>query len=835
MIFVLKVTALIILVAMFGSGTVVAETVAIYPTPQICELSRDSTDVKEVEVYRRKKKDRGQIWNRLPKVSGGYALIITPGKLSVYANDAAGLYYAKQSLSQLLLNRPKGKLAQRDPYPGMSPAQIAAQGKLPIGRVIDWPDLPFRGVVEGYYGTPWSFEARRSQFEFYGRNKMNLYIYGPKNDPYHHGEGCYKPYPAKMEKQLATLVRHAKKHHVHFVWAIHPANTVNWQQNGGKDDMDKLCKKLRQLYKVGVRYFGVFVDDTSGEIKHAHRQAELCNYILENFIRKHPKAYQNLIMCPSGYNRGWTNPGWLRELGNKLHPSTMVMWTGNTVVHDITRSGQEWVKTHLGRPTFIWWNWPCSDFKRTRLSMGRTYGLDTAEEMKTLMSGFVANPMEQAEASKIGLFGVADYTWNISAFDSGTSWRQGIARLYPAQKNAMQLFCNHNSHLLPNVHNYFREESVDIRATADTYRQSLANGSPDSEATVAMHTEFLRMIRTADVLNEAKGDVAVLAKEIQPWLIQFKHTGNAGAELIDSLTGEESKRAEHFVNAVTALENMKTTERPHWNGTQVIRKTGVEVGSLVITPTVQETLKFAAQQLYATLSGQNAQTASTLQDRVQCSLSGLQLVATRSDTDVSIDPILEQLTFSPNDSIELLLSTASKCKGLVINLDNEQTIDRVKITLTTADGKTLSTRPKISGSTLTIPTADMPRAGICRITLKYTGKTTSDFKLNTFKLDLAEQQTDANLQQLSDADLTTFILSAQAPDSITLTVPNGCQEVLLIGNANATVSPVTASHSTGALHSYSLAPGTGSITIKLTKKPNTRLHEIIFRQATSTP
>ena len=247
------------------------------------------------------------------------------------------------------------------------------------------------------------------------------------------------------------------------------------------------------MYDLGVRDFGVLVDDSSGEIGKAERQVQLCNYILEHFIRKHADVNQTLIMCPTGYNKAWTNEQFLQTLGNGLDRSIPVMWTGDTVVNDITLSGQKWVNKHVKRPTFIWWNWPCNDFKRSRISMGRTYGLETAAEMKNEMSGFVANPMEHAEASKIGLFGVADYTWNITGFESDKSWRAGIARLYPDCTKAMQCFCDHNSYLLPNTHKYLREESVQFAPISATYRKSLHDNAPNTVAAATLQNEFKRM------------------------------------------------------------------------------------------------------------------------------------------------------------------------------------------------------------------------------------------------------------------------------------------------------------------------------------------------------
>ena len=98
----------------------------------------------------------------IPAKAEGYYLKIDKGGITIAANDARGAYYGVQTLVQLL-----------------------ALPQLPLIEIADYPDIPYRGVVEGFYGTPWSHEARLSQLDFYGRNKMNTYIYGPKDDPYH--------------------------------------------------------------------------------------------------------------------------------------------------------------------------------------------------------------------------------------------------------------------------------------------------------------------------------------------------------------------------------------------------------------------------------------------------------------------------------------------------------------------------------------------------------------------------------------------------------------------------------------------------------------------------
>ncbi len=601
----------------------IAEQPAVFPTPKQSMFDGGSTKVEAVRVYQRKPHSSGEMWEKLPTTPGGYALLVEEGKLTVWANDSDGIFYAKQTISQLLQGVADATNAQADPFPELSLGDVAKLGKLPKGTLIDWPDITERGVVEGYYGTPWSMAARKSLFRFYGRNKMNIYIYGPKDDHFHHGQGCYLPYPQKKAEEIAELVQAARENHVRFVWAIHPANTVKWNVEGGKPQLDQLCAKMESLYKLGVRDFGVFVDDSFGEILKPERQAQLCNYILENFIRKHPEdVTQHLIMVPTGYNKSWTDEGFLGTLGQQLDPTTRVMWTGDTVVNDITLQGQRWVNKHLGRPTYIWWNWPCNDFKRGRLSMGRTYGLGMEPEMAATMSGFTANPMEQAEANKIGLFGVADYTWNTTGFNSDRSWRTGIERLYPECPWGVQVFCDHNSYLLPNGHRYYREESIALHKTAKDFINSVNAWQPDTELARKMQLEYrhiasaghmLMALGTADESETAlphyyhadcSMELLALRAEIKPWLKAFTYMGTAGEAIIESMLAHDTPaRFRHFFRAAKNMYDMSMVTRMDWNNGKPKPLYDVEVGSYIMTPALRDAFSYSNARIYGELSG----------------------------------------------------------------------------------------------------------------------------------------------------------------------------------------------------------------------------------------
>lgn len=578
---------------------------AVYPIPQQSTYTGAAVRATAVSVSLRGASADDELWQGLPEgVSGAYGIRIAPdGAVAVVANDEAGVFYAKQTLSQLLIGVPQAQEAQRDPFPDKSISEVAQMGELPVGTIRDWPDLPYRGTVEGYYGIPWSFAARLSQFDFYGRNKMNFYIYAPKDDPLHHGQGCYQPYSFEKQKGIRAMVEAAKKNHVHFVWAIHPANTVKWDKNEGRDQLDGLCRKLQMMYELGVRDFGVLVDDSFGEIGKVERQVQLTNYIMEHFIRKHPDVTQEMIMCPTGYNRSWTNDEFLNKLGEGLAEGIHPMWTGNTVVHDITLEGQQWVNERVKRPTFIWWNWPCNDIKPARLSMGRTYGLDQDPEMKRQMSGFVANPMERPEANKVALFGVADYTWNIGSFDSETSWQAGIDRLYPQCAEAMRVFCKHNSDLSPNNHGYAREESVEFAPTANRFCEAMAEGKDDPEAFAAVEAEFKAIHRAGWTLRQAPG-MAPLQREIAPWLKAFTLTGEAGEAALAALAAQDTESGLQFCfSAGEKLDAIAKLTRNAWQKNQVVDIADVQVGARHVTPVLNAAVKRVNARLYAAVSG----------------------------------------------------------------------------------------------------------------------------------------------------------------------------------------------------------------------------------------
>ena len=171
----------------------------------------------------------------------GYALAVGEGRIALSGKDATGTYYAAQSLRQLLPHRER---------PG---AQVRGTA------VRDWPATPLRGVIEGFYGTPWSHDARLDQLDFYGEHKMNIYVYSPKDDAYLR-EKWRDPYPAEQLAQIKELVDRAHERHVEFTYALSPGLSVCYSSDA---DLKALTAKFQTLWDIGVRTFAVPLDDIS--------------------------------------------------------------------------------------------------------------------------------------------------------------------------------------------------------------------------------------------------------------------------------------------------------------------------------------------------------------------------------------------------------------------------------------------------------------------------------------------------------------------------------------------------------------------------------------------
>ncbi|TXS04180.1 beta-N-acetylhexosaminidase [Streptomyces sp. col6] len=346
----------------------------------------------------------------------GYVLGIGAGRIVLAGKDTTGTYYAAQTLRQALPHRgqPGGKVA------GLA--------------VRDWPGTALRGVIEGFYGTPWSHEARLDQLDYYGEHKMNIYVYSPKDDDYLRAK-WRDPYPADRLAQIKDLADRAALRHVEFTYALSPGLSVCYSSDA---DVKALIEKFRTMWDIGVRTFAVPLDDISytdwncdadkakwgtGGGAAGAAQAHLLNRVNQEFIATHPGA-QPLQMVPTEYYNV-SSSAYKTALSEQLDPNVLVEWTGvGVVAPTMTVAQADAARKVFGHPILTWDNYPVNDYATDRLLLGPFNGREKG--LPGRLAGITANPMIQSYASKLSLYTVADYAWNDAAYDPRASWGKGI-------------------------------------------------------------------------------------------------------------------------------------------------------------------------------------------------------------------------------------------------------------------------------------------------------------------------------------------------------------------------------------------------------------------------
>ncbi|MER7875393.1 beta-N-acetylglucosaminidase domain-containing protein [Streptomyces solisilvae] len=353
-----------------------------------------------------------------PLPAEGYALAAGGTSVALAGADSDGVYYAAQTLRQL----------------------VSGHRAIASVAVADHPLMPLRGVIEGFYGSPWTHAERMDQLAFYGDVKMNTYIYAPKDDPYHR-EKWREPYPAAKLAELGELVRQATDHHVRFTFAVSPGNSICYSDPA---DIAALEAKLDAVYDLGVRSFSMPLDDISytrwncesdratygdpSSKAAAEAQSDLLNTVQKAYLDERADT-RPLQMVPTEYGDVTDTP-YKRVLRERLDTRVEVMWTGTDVVPPrITVADAERAAGVWGREVFVWDNYPVNDYGQAegRLLLAP---YDAREPgLHRQLSGLVLNPMNQAAASKVALFGGADFAWNDTGYDATRTWQAAARHL----------------------------------------------------------------------------------------------------------------------------------------------------------------------------------------------------------------------------------------------------------------------------------------------------------------------------------------------------------------------------------------------------------------------
>jgi hypothetical protein len=301
------------------------------------------------------------------------------------------------------------------------------------------------GVIEGFYGRPWSFELRHAYADFLAASGLNTYIYCPKSDPWLRKRWA-EDWPDAQFRALRQLGECYLERGLFWGVGLSPFELY---RHYGTRDREQLRRKTSRISELEAPLLAILFDDMPGDLDAlAARQAE----IVADVHHWHPEM--RLLVCPTYYSFdpvlekyfGAMPGGYWQQLGRELPADVDIFWTGNAVcsqtisVADIRR-----IREQVGRRLLLWDNYPVNDGAERSQHLylhpleGREGGL--GEEL----SGHLCNPMNQgwlslpALAGLAGLYGrpgesidwirqrLGSETWNCLMEDREELLAQGLA------------------------------------------------------------------------------------------------------------------------------------------------------------------------------------------------------------------------------------------------------------------------------------------------------------------------------------------------------------------------------------------------------------------------
>ena len=560
------------------------------------------------------------------------------GDVTIVGSDADGAYYGSMTLRQMLEQKSSG-------------------GKIAEVTIEDYPEIEFRGYIEGFYGYPWTHEERMSLMEDTAKYKMNTYIYAPKDDPYHR-TNWKELYPEEQAQQIAELAQAGHDNNFNFCWTIHPGATLQFNDT----DFQALINKYEQLYDLGVRQFGVLFDDTN-DWYNGSAQVSFINRIDDEFVKAKGDV-RPLIVVSARYNSAWgPTVSYFRPYMSDLHKDIQIMWTGAATMSNISHDVYEWPKSWTGvdRDLAVWWNYPVNDYCDGKLLMAPLHNLNPDLDNVT---GFFSNPMQQADASKVALYSIADYTWNTDAFDYKSSWERSIEELVPEASDAFKHFAEDTSYLKDDGGSsgeFLYNESWNSVDLINDLNAAITAGTDISAPAQALMDKFVQIQEDAAALADISN--ANLLEEINEHREAYASLGVAGENAVKALLAATDGDLAGWVScnaeALEALDdsNSHIIVSLEDSGT---KQSAAEVGTQYLKPAVTNILNEAESRIGGSAFEQLETEVTDADGVIECSVSQDQGRYTITDASASLDP---------DEAVQIALPKAMQISSIVMQAD----------------------------------------------------------------------------------------------------------------------------------------------------------------------
>jgi protein O-GlcNAcase/histone acetyltransferase len=292
------------------------------------------------------------------------------------------------------------------------------------------------GVIEGFYGPPWTPAERRQLFDQLGAAGLNTYLYAPKDDLKHRALWRER-YSDAEAGVLADAIAGCRACGLGFVYGISPGLDIRYAREA---DGAALLARFEQVLGLGGDHLALLFDDVPDRLHPddlarfgslAAAQCHVANSVWAWARHRTPGA--RLLFCPTPYcgrmaRQGLGGPGYLDVLGRNLDAGIDVCWTGPEIVSpEIAVDHVRELQRTLRRKPVIWDNLHANDYDARRFYCGPYAG--RRPELREEAAGILINPncefaLNDVPVRTFGAFVSAKSHWNPRAayLDAMEAW-----------------------------------------------------------------------------------------------------------------------------------------------------------------------------------------------------------------------------------------------------------------------------------------------------------------------------------------------------------------------------------------------------------------------------
>jgi len=294
------------------------------------------------------------------------------------------------------------------------------------------------GVIEGFYGPPWSQAERFELFDQLAAWGLNTYLYAPKDDLKHRAL-WREEYSEAEASALRELIARCQSRNLNFIYALSPGLDICYSR---RRDLETLRDRFGQMLALGCKHFALLLDDIPDRMhaedathwsSFAEAQAHIANELF-CWVRAQV-SNARFLFCPTPYcgrmaGRQLGGAGYLDILGRRLADGIDVFWTGPEIIsREITVEHIRDVQKLLRRQPLIWDNLFANDYDGRRFYCGPYSGRPL--ELRDEVSGVLVNPNNESPLNFVPLRTLGYFVNSSGSWDSRFAYRSALREWWP--------------------------------------------------------------------------------------------------------------------------------------------------------------------------------------------------------------------------------------------------------------------------------------------------------------------------------------------------------------------------------------------------------------------